>query len=200
MYFKSIFPSPREGTYYRPSGSNSTRRIELAKLINFYGNPKDSAGGTGDADAVVYAPPGDGHYVVRLIGLFVQLYEGFFIGRNVMVREPVLQFFLPRSPQRPDPVSRFPRAFHQFPGLVGIQNQHPRRLFHLLAPIPNLFFHLKLRIPYTKSTVFVYEPLNSALPYTKSAVFVYEPFDLALSYTRSAVFVYDGPSCGSRAL
>ena len=56
-----------------------------------------------------------------------------------MVREPVLQFFAPRRPQRLYPVSALPGPFHIRSHLLRIQDEHPFRLLHRLRSVP--FFH-----------------------------------------------------------
>ena len=57
-----------------------------------------------------------------------------------------------------------------------------------MSPVPG--FCVAGPLSYTRSAVFVYEPLILGLPYTVGAVFVYEPLVFGLLYTVEADFVY----------
>lgn len=99
-----------------------------------------------NADRVVYAEAGDGEDVVRVPGAAEELDERLLVRGDVVVREPVLKFLLARCAQRLNPVTGFPAAEYQLSvKLIRIHNQLTLRLFHILCPIPNLFFNLEFK-------------------------------------------------------
>lgn len=99
----------------------------------------------GDADRVVDAEAGDGKDVVRVLGAAEEFDEGFFVRRDVVVCEPVLEFLFAGSAKGLDPVTGFPAAENQLSvNLVRIHNKFTFRLFNLLSPIPHLFFNLEV--------------------------------------------------------
>ena len=113
--------------------------LKSTNLIIFHGYANNPPGDGRNAHAVVDAIGNYCQNMVRIFGRFQQWHEGLFVGRNVVVREPVLHLFAARCAQGTDPIACFPMAFHHCLGGIGIQNECSLGLFHRLRSVPGFY-------------------------------------------------------------